>query len=76
MRRLPFWLAGGPIVSDVAYRLVVRALEPVELDEQLAEVARRMTLAELAQSLAADLAVDEADVLRAWAELKRVGVMT
>jgi hypothetical protein len=73
MRRLPVWLAGGPIVSDVAYDLVAIALEPRELG---AELAARITLAELAQALAARLEVDEADVLRAWAELKRVGVMT
>ena len=75
MRRLPIWLAGGPIVSDVAYDLVTIALERPELDDELERAASCITLVELAQSLAERLDVDEADVLRAWAELKRAGVM-
>ena len=76
MRRLPLWLAGGPIVSDVAYDLVEIALERPELDTELEALASRIGLVELAQSLAERLDVDEADVLRAWAELKRLGVLT
>jgi len=76
MRRLPRWLAGGPIVSDVAYDLVAIALEAPTLNGDLAFAARSITLAELAQTLAAQLDVDEADVLRAWAELERAGVLT
>lgn len=76
MRRLPVWLADGPIVSDVAYRIVELALRPVELDDELAEAARSLTRVELAQRIAELLDVDEADVLRGWAELQRLGVMT
>jgi hypothetical protein len=75
MRRLPAWLADGPVVSDVAYRVVMLALEPVELDDELAAVARSLSLVAVAQHVAGRLDVDEADVLRAWAELVDVGVL-
>ena len=68
LRKLPEWLAGGPVVSDTAYRLVELAL-----DDHVN--TRGLGLAEQVEHLAVVLEVDEADVLRAWAELERVGVL-
>ena len=60
--RLPAYIAGGPKVSDLAYRIVVRTL---------AEQKRPITM----PALADDLGVDEAEILRALEELQSVGVL-
>jgi hypothetical protein len=59
MRKLPSYLAGGPIVSDLAYAFVVLALEGGDTTPRAA---------------ADTLSCDEADVLRAMGELERAGV--
>jgi hypothetical protein len=70
LRRLPVWLADGPIVSDVAYRVVEVALDaPRTLD------TTGVSLVDVVDHVAALLEVDEADVLRAFAELERAGVL-
>jgi len=77
MRRLPAWLADGPEVSDLAYRVVAEAWgDPVQLPTTPPLAAERLSLVELVERLAIRLAVDEADVLRSFAELERVGVLS
>lgn len=70
-RRLPSWLADGPEVSLLAYQVVETALDaPATID------TRGVTLLDVVDHLADVLDVDEADVLRAFAELERAGVLT
>lgn len=70
-RRLPTYIADGPEVSELAYRIVERALAAtVELG---AGDTSEITIVDVVQNLALDLEVDEADVLRALAELVDVG---
>jgi hypothetical protein len=70
MKRLPTWLADGSEVSDLAYSVVEHALDaPHDLD------TRGVTLIDVVEHLAGVLDVDEADVLRAFAELERAGVL-
>jgi hypothetical protein len=69
-RRLPAYIADGPEVSELAYRIVERALAAtVELGGDTSEI----TIVDVVQNLALDFEVDEADVLRALAELVDVG---
>jgi len=74
-RRLPVWVAGGPEVSLLAYRIVAEAfgdpLRPTRLDR---EVARGVSNVDVIAHLCDRLDADEADVLRAMAELERAGV--
>ena len=72
-RRLPPWLAGGPEVSQLAYRIVLHTFlttEPVA-PREIAEI----TMGDIVGHLAATLDADEADVLRALAELQQVGAL-
>ena len=69
-RRLPAWLTGGPEVSGLAYQVVEVGLgAPVSADPE------GVTVAAVVEHLVAELGVDEGDVLRAFAELKRAGVI-
>jgi hypothetical protein len=72
-RRLPVYIADGPEVSELAYRIVARALEGLEAVGTVDTFG--VTLVEVVEHLAVELDVDEADVLRAWAELERVGAL-
>jgi len=70
VRRLPTWIADGPEVSDLAYQVVEHALDaPHDLD------TTGITIAQVVAHLAEVLDVDEADVLRSFAELQRAGVL-
>jgi len=64
MRRLPAYIGGGPTVSELAYQIVCVWLDPTP----------RPNIPAI-DYLAAKFDVDEADVLRALAELERVGVL-
>src|SRR5215471_17990149 len=74
-RRLPAWVAGGPEVSTLAYQIVCEAFgeppRPTRLD---LEGARGATNRDVVAYLVDVLDADEADVLRAMAELDRAGV--
>ena len=72
MKRLPTWLADGPIVSDLAFDVVEHA---VEVAERRAIGASDVTMREVVDHLALELHVDEEDVLLALAELQRVGAL-
>jgi hypothetical protein len=67
---------GGPEVSELAYRIVLYGQgrrckgQAVEL-----AVGDEVTVLEVVETLVDVLAVDEADVLRALAELEAVGVL-
>jgi hypothetical protein len=66
-------LAGGPEVSELAYRIVLHTFlttEPVA-PREIAEI----TMGDIVGHLAATLDADEADVLRALAELQQVGAL-
>lgn len=77
-RRLPAWVAGGPEVSTLAYQIVVEAFgnppRPPDgrLDVDVDGIGAGAVVAHLCERLDAD----EADVLRAMAELERAGVLT
>ena len=79
-RRLPAWIAGGPEVSTLAYQIVCEAFgnppapdSAPSLDMRPAElIGTGRVIAHLCERLDAD----EGDVLRAMAELERVGVLT
>ena len=77
-RRLPAWL-GGPLVSELAYRMVdvafPRGIPRAAARVQL-EVPDEVSTLELVEELAERLDADEADVLRALAELEAVGVLS
>ncbi len=80
MRRLPEWLAGGPEVSDLAYRVVVAAFDdpPRRPRGGVAHMTVDRVhgdIGAVVEYLAGSLDVDEGDVLRALAELERVGVL-
>lgn len=77
MRRLPSWLAGGPEVEDLDYRVIVEAFgDPLELPTSAPVARRAVTLVEVVETLALRLEVDEADVLRSFARLERAGVLS
>lgn len=80
MRRLPAWIAGGPEVSALAYQVVCVAFgDPPAADCAPSLDVRPFDLVGTGQVVAhlCDvLDADEADVLRAMAELERVGVLT
>ena len=76
MRRLPVWIGGGAEVSELAYRIVMLAFS--DLAEPPPEPDPTFTLphifvSEIIDHLSRRLDADEADVLRAMAELERVG---
>jgi hypothetical protein len=77
-RRLPVWIAGGPEVSTLAYQIVCVAFgnPPARISAPALDtrpfdlVGTGRVVAHLCDVLDAD----EADVLRAMAELERAGV--
>lgn len=77
-RRLPAWIAGGPEVSTLAYQVVCVAFgDPPARDSAPALDTRPFGLVGVGRVIAhlcEVLDADEADVLRAMAELERVGV--
>jgi len=78
LRRLPAWLAGGPEVSELAYRIVVLAFHDLAVPPPRPDPAFEMPtifVTDVVAHLADQLDADEADVLRAMAELTRVGVL-
>lgn len=75
MRRLPRYIAGGPVVSDLAYDFVARAVAAQRFLDGGGELDPPTTDVELVEALADEYGVDEADVLRAFAELERAGVL-
>jgi hypothetical protein len=76
--RLPVWLADGAEVSGLAYRIVSIAFGPGLNYDPPAHPGPLHPLpliktVEIIEHLARRLDVDEADVLRAMAELEHVG---
>lgn len=77
-RRLPAWL-GGPLVSELAFGIVLIATEGELIPRGVSLVIEPdpdVSRVELVEELAERLDADEADVLRALAELQRVGVLS
>lgn len=73
-RPLPVWLADGAKVSQLAYRVVTVPFgDPPRRHGVVADLDGATSISEVVGFLADRLAVDEADVLRALAELQRVG---
>jgi hypothetical protein len=77
VKRLPYWLAGGPEVTDRTYRIVAAIFgDPPNPDSVPALDAEQVDVGEVIDYLVLMLEVDEYDVLQAFAELQRVGAMT
>jgi hypothetical protein len=81
-RRLPVWIAGGPVVSELAYKVVAEAWGAYGVVANswagvptYPNLDERMSTVELVERLAIRLDADEGDVLRAFAELERAGVL-
>jgi len=72
--RLPPWLAGGPEVSQLAYRIVLHTFRTITEPAAPRDIAE-ITMGDIVGHLAATLDADEADVLRALAELQQVGAL-
>jgi len=76
-RRLPDWITGAE-VSELAYRIVVSAFETLEHPPDRADPSMTLPhiyVGEIVGHLCRRLDADEADVLRALAELERVGAL-
>jgi hypothetical protein len=76
-RLFPLWL-GGPLVSELAYRIFLFALPhvPEHVERVTIEPGDHVSNLEVVERLADRFERDEADVCRALAELERVGVFT
>jgi hypothetical protein len=81
-RRLPAWLAGGPEVSLLAYRICAeafgdppRAPAGYSRDDPGALDMDGLGVGEVVAHLSEVLDADEADICRALAELERAGVL-
>ena len=76
-RRLPEWLGDGAEVSELAYRIVVFATAGRRLrrGHHYGIAIECVSIRECVDTLADELDAEEADVLRALAELVRVGAL-
>lgn len=77
-RRLPVWMADGPTVSDLAYRIVVQAFGDPPIKARASTqnaVVEALTNYAVVLYLADELDADEGDILTALAELQRTGVL-
>jgi len=68
---------GGPLVGELAFAIVCFAFPygvPLEAGHVMLEVHDDVAIGDVVEHLTRELEVDEADVLRALAELERVGL--